>query len=549
MLDALTVFFPSREEEPAPEKPKKKLRIRFSIFFDGTKNNRDNIAEREKYEIGRVPVTKEDKKSAKAYTDFGRGDDNSYDNGRTNIAIMEACAVPNQAGYHKSYSIYMEGQGTHKYQKDDLPGYAMGALDSGVANRAEEGVKAVVARFLEWAEDFNDTYTIEKIDVDVFGFSRGAAAARHSISLMLEWLAPDTILPNRPLYSRLKGSGFEIAKKSVEIKFAGLFDTVVSVNGSQLRYDSDDKLNQRAVALATKSVHLCAADEHRLDFPLHTIQSALAKGTGKQYYLPGAHSDVGGSYNLANGLQTNDSVVKIVRVAGSFDDMTAMRAELVAKGAFTSDKLIVEVTGYKPTPRTGGVRKVGKLIELRTVKQSDKLMRPSSEIDKVIHCGDAITLNIDKDRLVQQGWYRPDEIEVKSFGLGYTVVNRKNIKSAYSNIPLKIMANLAVENGIRFRSKLFERANLILSAEPDLLKLEESINAYVAKMGNAKSRPEDWLEDATMHHSDQRYPIERIRHDHLHVSVQTTKVTQLNPGYTPRFTLITGKRRRYYYDG
>lgn len=59
---------------------KKPLKIRIILFFDGTLNNRMNIAEREKAELGQ---------ESESYQDFKTDDANSYDNGRTNIAIME----------------------------------------------------------------------------------------------------------------------------------------------------------------------------------------------------------------------------------------------------------------------------------------------------------------------------------------------------------------------------------------------------------------------------------------------------------------------------
>ncbi len=555
-LGNLLTYKPTEETSSSPNKPKEKLKLRFSLYFDGTKNNRDNILEREKHEVGQVPITPEEKAHAQSYTDFGVGGDNSYDNGRTNIAIMEPCAIPTQKGYEMSFTIYIEGQGTKQYQKDNLPGYAFGAGNTGVANRAEEGVRGIFEKIRGIEGRFPaKSHVMEKIDIDVFGFSRGAAAARHSISLMLESFNADTILPNRPLYKRIEALGYEIQKKAVEIKFAGLYDTVLSVNASQLNPLADNKLNQRAVALATKSVHLCAAEEHRLDFPLHTIRSALNKGTGKQYYLPGAHSDVGGSYNLANGIQAeklkNASTIKVLIAAGSYTEMTTLQDTLITDGTFTDAQLEFEPTASRPNPRLGlaNVITKGKLFELRTLTKENQLMRTSSEIDKIINSADAVSLYYDQERLLEQGWYRPDEIKVKAFGAGYTVVNRKNIKSAYCNIPLKLMAKFAAESGILFDTKLVERANLILSREPDLLSLEKSIDSYIAKMGDGKSQANDWLEDPHLHHKCEKYPIKHIRHDHLHMAAETTALTQTNFGYTPRFTLITGKRERYYYDG
>jgi hypothetical protein len=462
---------------------------------------------------------------------------------------MQPLVKTDQTGYQYYFTIYVAGQGTDNLDGDsDFSGKAMGAFSTGVASRAAEGVRDAVLNLQEFLEKYEpEKYEIEKIDVDVFGFSRGAAAARRSIAVMLEWMleAPSVNSINLPLYKKIKLLGYDdMDEKRVEVTFAGIYDTVLSVNASQLNYWSDAKLSQRAIALATKSVHLCAAEEHRLDFPLHTIRSALKKGKGKEYYLPGVHSDVGGSYNLANNLAAEGDKIEIVRARGSGSVIRDEKEKLIASG--------IDPTSLRTDVLKQGARNVildGKLIEMRTVEGTKgEAMRTSSEINRVINFGASPILNIDRDRLIEQGWYKPDEIKVHSFGVGYLQVTRFNIKSAYSNIPLKLMAKFAVENGLEFDAKLNQRANQVLSKEPDLQSLESSINNYIAKMGSDKSKPEDWIEDAKIHHSNPKYPMTNIRHDHLHMSAKTTAFSVTNFGFTPRFTIL-GKRRRYYYDG
>ena len=526
-------FKPSDAEESKQQISKEKLKIRFSLFFDGTLNNATNIAEREKAEMGIA---------SEPYKKRGDGGSNSYDNGRTNIAIMES-DVPitkGKKGYDYSFKVYIEGQGTFNLEGDSLLGYSMGALGSGVSSRANKGFRKALEMLKEFLKKYPpDEFEIEKIDVDVFGFSRGAATARHSIFLMTDGLYSEEM--RIPLYQRLVWAGYEeMTAKSVEIKFAGLYDTVVSVNASQYNPWSDNKLNQRAVALASKSVHLAAAEEHRQDFPLHTIKSAKDNGKGEEYYLPGVHSDVGGSYNQANlalleKQKEEPATVKIVLEAGTYNKMNMRRGELIKSGSFTAEQLIVEVTS-----KSGRARRPskGKLIELRTL-DTREYMRSSSEIDLVVNDGYSDQLNTDRDWLVAQGWYKPDELSINITGvgaygyafLGDLVANRKNIKSAYSNIPLKIMAKFARENEIEINPKLEDNANIILNNEPDLLKLEKEIEDYVASKGNG-SKPEDWIENKR---------LKEIRHNHLHMSAK------MNMGYFPRFK--KGVRRRYYYDG
>lgn len=237
---------------------------------------------------------------------------------------------------------------------------------------------------------------------------------------------------------------------------------------------------------------------------------------------------------LVNKQGEQSSTVKIVLEDGSYQEMKTRRDQLIQWGTFTPDQLIVDITAY--TSR-GHKPSKGKLIELRTLDNKE-YMRASSEVDLVINKGHSIELNKDRDWLVAQGWYERSElgIHITQFHIdgsfsGKLVANRKNIKSAYSNIPLKLMAKFARENEIEINPKLEDNANIILNKEPDLLKLESDITAYINARGNS-SKPEDWIENAS---------LIKIRHDHLHMSAK------IKTGYKPR--IKKGNRRRYYFDG
>ena len=556
----------NEEVEKEDELTKPKLRIRFSLFFDGTLNNRSNINEREQFEVGTTTVT---------YKSEGDGGNNSYDNGRTNVAIMEPHIEKEQEGYHYTFKIYIEGQGTFNTgdekergrldgkKGDSTLGYAGGSGESGVFKRAKKGYKKALLdlnTFLA-AKDPAE-YDIEKIDIDVFGFSRGAATARCSISVMLED-------EEKPLKDHMTGKRYKLlSEDAIEVKFAGIYDTVVSVNGSQYSYWSDNKLNQRAVALAKKSLHLAAAEEHRQDFPLHTIKSAKDAERGKEYFLPGVHSDVGGSYNLANeslldqSKDNSTTTYKTVIGKGSVSGMQKKKNDLVSKNIYLASDLDIEessngIMGFFP--------KV-KLVATKTI-HGKQYMRTSNEVDRIMNIGLLSSLEIDKQHLMEQGWYTEEEIDIATKqavtatagaigggliagpkgaalgaavggNVGVLIVNRSNIKSAYSNIPLKIMADYAFKDGeLKINEKLKDRANIILKDEIFLGHVESAIESYIAEVGN-NSKPEDWLEESKWTRS---IDIQKLRHDHLHMS------SKMAVGYFPRFENI--KRRRYYYEG
>lgn len=499
------VSTPHDDEEPKqnPEKNKKGLKIRLALFFDGTLNNRNNINVRElagdshdtqggihlppntekRFKIvdGKV---KELLSYPETYEKFrDPSGPNSYDNGRTNVNLMEA-QVPNKAdGYHHYIKVYVEGQGTFDDKKDSLAGYSMGGLSSGVPARAKLGI----IRALDLIQDAldkklpEDNY-IQELTIDVFGFSRGAATARQSIHQMLK----STI---QPMYKRLRGLGYhDTAKSAVKVCVAGLYDTVLSFWLGQYLH-TEWLLDMQAVTEAEHVLHLAAADEHRRDFPVTNIDSAKTKN-GEEYFLPGVHSDVGGSYNMALDLEKQ-----------------------------------------KDLP-----------------EEHKEYMRTTAERDRIINRGHPNILEQDRANLIAQGWYEEHEIKVKTIlhgapgvrgqpptqPLAELVVSRSGIRSAYSNIPLKIMAEFAQKHGVNFLPELIKVANRILRDEKDLLALEEKIRAYInpargkATDPAARSKPEDWLNDES---------IKSIRHRHFNFS------SKVGAGYSPR--IVNGIRTRY----
>ena len=124
---------------------------------------------------------------------------------------------------------------------------------------------------------------IEAVNLYVFGFSRGAAAARSFCTRMRTYLAKLDI------------------KFKINIKFLGLFDTVASVgsaHSSRALYGKEDGHHSWAAmdlmfpSGIDKTVHLVAAHEVRGSFPI----TSIAGMTGEEIVFPGVHSDVGGGY-------------------------------------------------------------------------------------------------------------------------------------------------------------------------------------------------------------------------------------------------------------
>src|SRR5690625_1631050 len=184
---------------------------------------------------------------------------------------------------------------------------------------------------------------------------------------------------SQPIQRRLEALGFEV--EQVSVKFVGLYDTVSSHGLSFTNDTATLKLD--AVRHAEKVIQLAAADEHRKNFSLTNISSAGAKG--EQYFLPGAHSDVGGGY--VDGAPEKQTIFVGLRHAA-----IAERRKWIADGWYKEN----EISNVSPIITRGRSMHLG----------------PVQAIHETIK------------------------------------VNREEISNAYALIPLRIMARVARENGI-----------------------------------------------------------------------------------------------------
>jgi len=122
------------------------------------------------------------------------------------------------------------------------------------------------------------------ITLDVIGFSRGAASARDFVNYVVN-RANSGYFRNLP--------GVDGACVAVEVRFLGLFDTVLSKSPSGIQLGIPE-----AVQFAS---HAVAVNEHRDLFPLESIEPSFAdigfSSNRTERGFVGAHADIGGGYN------------------------------------------------------------------------------------------------------------------------------------------------------------------------------------------------------------------------------------------------------------
>jgi hypothetical protein len=162
-----------------------------------------------------------------------------------------------------------------------------------VLAKVAEGVSSLAEALTRFMEE-NNSVGLTKLELDIFGFSRGAAAARHFANQVLkgEQGPPgDLLLPGKVKLA----TGFDW-QTDVAINFIGLFDTVAAIGGWDDWGNPGDAINggvelYLAPDSARQVVHLVARDEYRRNFALNRVASPH-----REIILPGAHSDLGGGY-------------------------------------------------------------------------------------------------------------------------------------------------------------------------------------------------------------------------------------------------------------
>lgn len=295
--------------------------------------------------------------------DEGEG---SFTNGETNINRLyklyngDDLKTKTDVPPVTRFKVYASGSGTsdvfekENYDSDSIVGLGLGIGDTGVkAHIVYTCTK--MAEQLRTASIFN----IDELVLDTFGFSRGAASARHFVCSIIDNFeitkeenkrkyTLDTknkkdifsvfFEKENGLYTRIgnkvyfnplrvdkkqitikKGQTQEIVEnpyykkeqiniESISFRFVGIYDTVTHYGAKQsndyedLNIDFSKDKNDKKLGHV---VHIMAEDEYRYNFDAYSIfgtnynnhHHTNDKGNLEEFIIPGAHADVGGGYN------------------------------------------------------------------------------------------------------------------------------------------------------------------------------------------------------------------------------------------------------------
>lgn len=251
-----------------------------------------------------------------------------------------------------SHAEYITGIGTGDSKAiepadESLLGQGTGIGEYGVTAKVATGIEQLSESVSDISGDIYDLCDgIGKLQFDVFGFSRGAAAARHFINVVLDSERGEFAQSfkkacrenNLPLKASFCWEDALEETASCEISFCGLFDTVASIvhlvsldSNTLLDFDFSTHTDQGDVRLwldpnrVRRVVHLTADPtvECRYNFSLNRINTA---NHYREFVLPGAHSDIGGGYQSRLSYENNNYLLpllekkRIKKVSRSFSN-------------------------------------------------------------------------------------------------------------------------------------------------------------------------------------------------------------------------------------
>ncbi len=283
--------------------PVRGLTLTVGVFFDGTGNNQANSNDlRLAYARCSDLVGESRAKACEKYEKRARSGlaNTSWQGGPTNISrLYDLYQKHNELKSNEieaQVKAYVCGIGTADGESDSLLGMALGSSlirqFEGVVTKTDEALDKISMALKDFIDVNSSEVAIAKVQFDLFGFSRGAAAARHFANRVMNQDAAIAAAIDKGL-DMVGHHG----KAAGEVRFLGLFDTVAAI-GSLLNFFGLNGRSNPGVnlelrpAVAQKVFQISAMHECRYNFSLNSIA-----GMWPELALPGAHSDIGGGYN------------------------------------------------------------------------------------------------------------------------------------------------------------------------------------------------------------------------------------------------------------
>lgn len=457
---------PDESPEDSPEEQDRpKVRVEAGFFFDGTGNNRGNTRayqqELDKCLTANAAGAISEEECSNELSQVMEG---SYLNAETNVSKLETLyfkdTIEQDGTPTHRLSVYVSGVGTKFGEPDDGLSMGLGLGEQGILRKVEEGAADFVLQLSRSVYE-----PIDELVLDVFGFSRGAATARHFVSREVY----DT---TGSLYGEYKGAlvrAFEREgipwPKKVTVRFLGLFDTVAGVaDVGNLDFSAHDGKTGR-INVNVKSEHVqravqfVARDERRHNFSLNSLRSESGNLPGNfgEWVLPGAHSDIGGGY------------------PERFHERIEVRPPLVITG---KDRRNPEASF-----------EFSRMLQERALIKAEGWIGPHNPL---------ATLEIKQKRLPML----PTQPSLSGNNVALHLWLDREVRGEYSRIPLYLIHKLALDAGVPFEPIPTDNPQFVLPNE--LMTVARNLAAHVWHGQELLLSPESkaLLKQRYIHHSD-----------------------------------------------
>ena len=452
-------------DDPPEEEERPKVRVEAGFFFDGTGNNRGNTRayqqELDKCLTANAAGAISEEECSNELSQVMEG---SYLNAETNISKLETLyfkdTIEQDGTPTHRLSVYVSGVGTKFGEPDDGSSMGFGLGEQGILRKIEEGAADFVLQLTRSVYE-----PIDELVLDVFGFSRGAATARHFVSREVY----DT---TGSLHGEYKGAlvrAFEREgvpwPKNVAVRFLGLFDTVAGVaDVGNLDFSAHDGKTGRINVNVKpehvqRAVQLVARDERRHNFSLNSLRSESGNLPGNfgEWVLPGAHSDIGGGY------------------PERFHERIEVRPPLVITG---KDRRNPEASF-----------EFSRMLQERALIKAEGWIGPHNPL---------ATLEIEQKRLPML----PTQPSLSGNNVALHLWLDREVRGEYSRIPLYLIHKLAVDAGVPFDQ--IDPTDASYSLPQELVTVARNLAAHVWHGQHLRLSPESkaLLKQRYIHHSD-----------------------------------------------
>lgn len=406
-------------QRDSPETSSRKVHLEVGIFTDGTMNNAANarsFAEQLK-EACLKPYENDEISREECEWRLSMLMGGSYANAVTNVAKLWDLYPENELEsegiitYRRT--AYAPGAGTKTGDNDVLYGAATGRGEAGVIQQVNHAFSQLALRV---REDLQGR-AIDRLVLDLFGFSRGAAAARHA--------AHEINLGKSGLLAKLFKKNGILWPEHVEIRFVGVFDSVAAIVNPIAGdlFAHNDRNHPVMLYLEPgsvgRAVHLIAAHEHRKNFALNSLRNidGSLPENFREITLPGVHSDIGGGYGdsqreevlLSPMLQVPQTRMRWPEKTLQWDNLELQRQEVAAEGWLGPYNLPVQQSD-RLQARPNDLNSEGR-ASLEIVTRSHEHPAPDGRIELVL-------------RMLRQ------------------------VRGEFSRVPLRLMHRLAVEQDV-----------------------------------------------------------------------------------------------------